>query len=405
MNPHHLPLYYLFNALRRQGWSLGIDDYVTAVKLLETGIIVGNSRIGEETEKRDLEQLCSWLWAKSPQQEEIIYQLCQQIRVNYSVKLPFLDSVTKVPETTKNKDKPQVPQKKEPPLLPPRRLFQSEIEKDYSIPLNQPTGEVAQAVKLTELDDDSQKSHRSFVFLREYFPVTQRQMKQCWRSLRRLVREGKPEELDIEATIHKVSQIGIFTEPVLRPRRTNCSDLILLVDQMGSMVPFHYLSRQLIETAQRGGKLRKTDVYYFHNCPRDYLFQEPSLFEKMSLTDVFANLDNRAVALIISDAGAARHHYDRDRIEQTQTFLKQLRTAVRYCAWLNPMPRDTWEQTSASVIAQFIPMFSLSRNGLNAAISVLRGRSLSSLSLDKKQEALEEIFVSYSKGGDFNDKS
>lgn len=400
MNPHHLPLYYLFNALRRQGWSLGIDDYLTAVKLLETGIIVGNSTIDEQTEKRDLEQLCSWLWAKSPQQEEIIHQLCQRIRVDYSVKLPSLDSGTKVPKTTKTEQKSQVTQKKQPPLLPPRRFSNSEIEKDYSIPLNQPTGEVAQAVKLTELDEDkSQKSPRSFVFLREYFPVTQRQMKQCWRSLRRLVREGKPEELDIEATIHKVSQSGIFTEPVLRPRRTNCSDLILLVDQMGSMVPFHYLSRQLIETAQRGGKLRKTDVYYFHNCPRGYLFQHESLFEKMPLTDVLGNLENRAVALIISDGGAARHHYDRERIEQTQTFIKQLRTTVRYCAWLNPMPRYTWEQTSASVIAQFIPMFSLSRNGLNAAIAVLRGRYLSSSPLNQKQAVSEEIFVSYSKGG------
>lgn len=366
MTNHHLPLYFLFNALRRQGWTLGIDDYLTAVEILKTGIIVGNSQA------KELEQLCSWLWAKSPEQKEIIYQICQQIKNSYQVELPTPEAKTvTIPS--------QPPQKtKIPPLVPPRIFPRQKIEpivKDYTIPLSEDAQEYAIAAKLKDIEEsETSTSSRSFILRREYFPVTPRQMKQSWRSLRRLVREGKPEELDLDATIAKISREGILSEPILQPRRINRADLILFVDQQGSMVPFHLFSRQLVETAQRGGKLRQADVYYFHNCPGSYVFEQPNLFNRKSLTDIWGSLDNRAVVLIVSDAGAAREHYDSQRIEQTQKFIQQLKKAVRYCAWLNPMPAETWQNTSAAVLSQFIPMFSMDRQGLNNAIAILRGR-------------------------------
>jgi len=47
---------------------------------------------------------------------------------------------------------------------------------------------------------------------------------------------------------------------------------------------------------------------------------------------------------------------------------------VRYYAWLNPMPSECWRQTTGEEIARFVPMFEMSPQGMNAAISVLRGR-------------------------------
>ncbi|MEQ9671280.1 hypothetical protein [Coleofasciculus sp. G2-EDA-02] len=37
-------------------------------------------------------------------------------------------------------------------------------------------------------------------------------MKQCWRYLRRPVREGIPTELDVEATVAKVGREGILQD-------------------------------------------------------------------------------------------------------------------------------------------------------------------------------------------------
>lgn len=367
MTDDNLPLYYLYIELRRQGWLLGIDDYLTALQLIKSGVIIGNS-----PEEKELEQLCGWLWAKTPQQQTTIVQLCQKIRQRYSAKLPEkIDQIDQPPPDILSAT-PQT----QPPPLPPRR---QSVTPDYSESFSKPATEVAQGMlqKQDEGDKDFPQIPRSYVFRREYFPVTERQMKQSWRSLRRLVREGKPEEIDIEGSIAKLSKEYVLTELVLRPKRKNRADLIFFVDQQGSMVPFHDLSRQLVETAQRGGKLRRADVYYFGNCPQESLFEQPQLFGKKSLTETLASFDNRAVALIISDGGAARGHKDQDRIEQTRIFLEQLRKSVRYCVWVNPMPEDTWQGTSAAIFEQLIPMYSLSRQGLNAAISVLRGRASS----------------------------
>jgi uncharacterized protein with von Willebrand factor type A (vWA) domain len=199
-------------------------------------------------------------------------------------------------------------------------------------------------------------------------------MKQSWRYLRRPVREGPLEELDVRATVEKVGREGMLLEPVLVPRRSNRAELILLIDQDGSMVPFHSLSRQLVETVQRGGRLRQAGVYYFHDYPDGYLYRDPARLEVQPLPEALATIGERTAVLIVSDAGAARGNFDSERIERTQAFIEQLQQAVRYYAWLNPMPNRRWSDTTAGEIARLLPMFELSRSGLEAAINALRGQ-------------------------------
>ncbi|MEH1859947.1 MAG: hypothetical protein V7L21_18545 [Nostoc sp.] len=208
----------------------------------------------------------------------------------------------------------------------------------------------------------------------EYFPVTRRQMKQSWRYLRRFVRDGPATELDIEATVKQFARQGILLQTVLMPRRVNRAQLLLLIDRDGSMIPFHELSRRLAETAVQGGRLAKADVYYFHNCSDKYIYQDPSCCEAKLLADILANYSYSAGVLIFSDAGAARGGWNQERIDLTQQFLQQLKQRVRYIAWLNPMPKSRWDSTTAGEIASLVPMFELSRQGLQGAISVLRGK-------------------------------
>jgi uncharacterized protein len=209
----------------------------------------------------------------------------------------------------------------------------------------------------------------------DYLPVTQRQMRQSWRRLRQMVREGVSTELDVEATVQQIGRQGLLLNPVLVPRRVNRSELLLLVDQDGSMVPFRGLSMRLVETALRGGQLGETGVVYFHNSPIDYLYADPYYQHAEPTQKIFEQLrPDRSVALIFSDAGAARGGLNPERVELTQSFLRQLKQQVRYVAWLNPMPRSRWENTSAAEIARLVPMFEMSRQGLDGAIHTLRGR-------------------------------
>ncbi|MEO0647328.1 MAG: hypothetical protein AAFZ17_14420, partial [Cyanobacteria bacterium J06650_10] len=211
---------------------------------------------------------------------------------------------------------------------------------------------------------------------REYFPVTSRQMQQSWRYLRRLTREGPPVELDVQATVEQASRSGLLLKPVLRSRRVNRNELLLLVDQEGSMVPFHGLSERLVDTAVNGGRLAQMGVRYFHNCPDDYLYLDPYHQVAESIELALGKLQPEfAGVLIFSDAGAARGGLNRTRLELTVAFLERLQQHVRYIAWLNPTPSHRWTGT-AGEIAKRVPMFELSRQGLDSCIDVLRGKSV-----------------------------
>ena len=224
-----------------------------------------------------------------------------------------------------------------------------------------------------------------FLLSGDYLPITQRQMKRGWRYLSRPVRAGVPTELDIDATIKHISRHGVLLNPVLMPPRVNLASLLMLVDYDGSMTPFHSLTERLVATAQRGGRLGCLGVYYFNNCPApawnypgDYLLYpdiaEPTSVQRVS--DVLSRFASPHLSvLIISDAGAARGGFSSYRIEQTQSFLTVLRQQVRNLAWVNPLPRVRWLGSTAAVIAEQIPMFEADRLGLEAAISLLRGKN------------------------------
>jgi uncharacterized protein len=278
----------------------------------------------------------------------------------------------------------QRPPKPTNPLTPERNSKQS--RKPQRKPKSQVMNiindevQVAQTIRQAGSLEKDVVGDRNYILTHDYFPVTRRQMKQSWRYLRQFVREGVATELDVASTVRHIAQNGMLLDPVLVPPRRNQTELILLIDQDGSMVAFHSLSARLVETASRGGRLGNAGVYYFHNCPIDYLYHDPKHQNAIALKNWEGKLSgSRSVVLIFSDAGAARGSANPARIEATKKFLAELRQQVRYVAWLNPLPKTRWEGTSAEAIAQLTPMFEISRQGLDGAISALRGKGRTGL--------------------------
>ncbi len=362
MKPEELPLLEIFNSLRqRHGLPLGVDEYLVVVRSLQVGFGVDS--------RQELEQLCCTLWAKSNNECRLIRRLFEQMWKQVESRPEDFTS-SALPSPKLEKLETNLPEDLSSELSDEPK---SELEEpaSLSMEMDEPI-QVVQAVRRSSKDRELKRPRYSL--LNDYFPVTKRQMKQSWRYLRRPVREGVATELDMEATVEKMGREGIFLEPVLVPRRTNRTDLVLLIDQEGSMVPFHALSRQLVETAERGGWLRQTSVFYFHDYADEYLYRHPALLNAQPIDEVLAEVGERAVVLIVSDAGAARGNFDAERVKQTQEWMERLQQSVRYTAWLNPMPNESWLHTTAGEISQFVPMFEMSRQGMNGAISVLRGR-------------------------------
>lgn len=381
MKLEQLPLLEIFNSLRqRHGFPLGVEEYLVVLRSLQAGFCLDS--------REELEQLCCTLWAKTPQENRLIHKLFEQMWVQLkdkpktslidnSLQLSKINSPEKIEPkvNTSNENKTDdYPNEKKQTNDTFKSTTNSELEEPSAVTLEDEPVQVVKAVRTQQ--KDSYLAPTRYSLLNDYFPVTKRQMKQSWRCLRRLVREGIPTEFDVEETVAKIGREGILLEPILIPPRVNQTGLVLLIDREGSMVPFHALSQQLLETATRGGKLRQTRVFYFHDYVDEYVYRHPALIDAQHLEEMLAEVGERAVILIISDAGAARENFDKVRIERSQVWIKQLQQSVKYIAWLNPMPRDSWQYTTAGEIAQMLPMFAMSLTGMNAAISVLRGRNI-----------------------------
>lgn len=361
MIAQNLPLLQLFTQLRKADLPLGIDEYQLVIRALQAGFGI--------SDRAALKRLCRTLWVKSADEDRIYdyhfeHLMSRPIENEQAAQLHEASTISPEASTDPSASLPSEP-----------ALHDSPIPATGSEPIVNIEDEVqvAQAV-LQAASKDAEFPFSRYILSDEYFPVTRRQMKQSWRYLRRPVREGPPVELDVENTVIEVSRKGVLLEPVLVPRRINRAELLLIIDHGGSMVPFHILSQRLIETVLRGGRLGKAHIYYFHNCPMDYLYLDTAQQEHEAIDEVFyARYSQQAGALVFSDAGAARGGSNPERIDLTVSFLERLKKQFRYVAWLNPMPRTRWPGTTASRIMQHVPMFDLSRRGLDEAISVLRG--------------------------------
>jgi uncharacterized protein with von Willebrand factor type A (vWA) domain len=388
IDTHNLPLFDLFMSLREKGLALGIDEYHLALRALEAGFGVAD--------RTALERLCRTLWVKSLDEEHLFdYHFQRMI-----ARLPMAQSLGPVvasPYKPQHKpdrsadlaeqqvedasrhdtdigpqpmpSEPQESDSKEPldndDTLPPTGDIAPMASRPPAVEINS-AGSLINRIKELSLAAQVARSERKHRPTDEYFPISRRQLKQSWRYLRCMVRVGPPIELDIESTIEQIGRHGSLIEPVLKPRQINRTEVLLLLDNNGSMVPFHILSRRLIETALRGGRLGKTVIHYFHNCPSEQLHQDTLDHPRYK----------RIVVLIFSDAGAARGNYSPERVDSTAQWFTALRRRARYVAWINPMPHQRWRGTTAEAIARFVPMFTIDRSGIDNAISVLRGHAV-----------------------------
>lgn len=398
-----LPLLELFTKLREAGLPLGIDDYLLVLRALQGGFGV--------SDRTALKRLCQTLWVKSAEDARLFdyhfEQAIAQPESSQNVRLKDIENSLNTLDPRERevlrlryglddgrmKTREEIGQifniTREQTRQIEARALRKLRHSNSSETIPAPTMSTDTPAQSLEIEDevqvakatlqatstDEETPYSRFILAGEYFPVTRRQMKQSWRYLRRPVREGLPVELDVEATVNQIGRQGILLEPILVPLRVNRTELLLLIDQDGSMVPFHALSHRLAETAVRGGRLGKADIYYFHNCPMDYLYHDSYHQEAEAIAQILPRLPQRTAVLVFSDAGAARGGYSEERIELTEKFLTQLKQRVRYIAWLNPMPKKRWLGTTAGEIACLVPMFEMTRRGLQDAIAVLRGRS------------------------------
>jgi uncharacterized protein with von Willebrand factor type A (vWA) domain len=256
-----LLLLEVFHQLRRSGFALGIGELLAALRAID-----GDWGIQRPDAMRQAARL---LWCHSPQDTLEFEEV-------YNAVLAASTRPTKPTAPSKLKTEiPPPPPEKPPVESPPPAGPPTE-------PLDQRTGLVALPVQTPFTPSPGEMGAE----LRAYWPVSRRFMVYTWRYLRRPVKDGPRDVLNVEATVEQTARQGFFLHSIYDRRESNDAHLILMIDQDGSMVPFHRFTRDLVDTACEESTIRQVDVMYFHNVPPPIIFRDPHLTEPLPLEQV-----------------------------------------------------------------------------------------------------------------------
>ncbi|BCM92638.1 hypothetical protein IAD21_04520 [Abditibacteriota bacterium] len=339
----------IFNRLRAADFTLGLGELLAAHQAIEGGW--GSEDIEE------LRQVVALLWCHS--REELL-----RFNIIWDEESPIETAPPSSPITPATAEEDSTLRETE-----QQRASSDAPEKSSS---DAPTNVSSLPVRAPNITTASENR----ADLRAYWPVSRRFMVYTWRYLRRPVPGGPADILDIPTTVQRVTQQGFFLAPIYRQRERNQAHLVLLIDQDGSMMPFHRFTRDLVETVRDESTIGQVDIYYFHNLLTNSVYFDPHLTMRVPWEQALTHISTDTSVLMVSDAGAARGYRDTNRIRKTTEFLSHLRKRTNLLAWLNPMPTERWPGTSAQVIAHLVPMFQMNQDGFSNAIDVVRSGPL-----------------------------
>ena len=222
-----------------------------------------------------------------------------------------------------------------------------------------------------------------------------RNVRLALKRLRHLTREGPSDELDLDETVDETCRNAGEIEFVYRADRRNNVRLLLLMDVGGTMEPYYEPVSRLLTALHEERGLREFKSYYFHNCVYERLGTNADLYVKDAIPtgDILRRFDERWKVLIVGDAAMhpAELMNPRGNINprfESETrgidWLMRIREHFDRCVWLNPDPPSDWDHTrTTKVIGEIFPMYALSLDGIQDAVTSLIGARPSSPGINR----------------------
>jgi uncharacterized protein with von Willebrand factor type A (vWA) domain len=360
----------LFQELRKAGMALTLEQYELLQKAVASGYGLGGWQ--------DIKRVCRLLWVKPCDNYDasIFNRTFDSYIQQHHIKMLVETEKKPLKNTSATKISPNLPQ------IPPRKKGTPSTQ-----PKDETKGEVQVpvAVKTSSISPSFENTRNNFYLNPKDFPIQLQDVQVAWRLLRKAVQTGWDYELDIEATLDRIERQGIFSEVVMRPVRIRRTELLLLIDDSPAMIPFFPVLQPFIQ-AIKEARITPARIYRFTSYPDEYLYHWYHPTQAEPLTNLLPKLHrDRTVALIISDAGAATATYSQERIEGISKFLTALSPCIRQLIWLNPLPSQRWEQTSAWTIDGV----------LNGKMLTYEPASLRTATRENPQESMIQIWQIY----------
>ncbi|MGC8603147.1 MAG: vWA domain-containing protein [Desulfomonilaceae bacterium] len=215
-------------------------------------------------------------------------------------------------------------------------------------------------------------------------PLTQAQMGEALKRLRRMVPVGPKDQINIDDTIRTTTknagEIEIVFDRSLRDRLK----VILMIDNGGwSMDPYVDLVQTLFNYAR--AQFKDVKIFYFHNTIYDFVWEDAQRRYKPQRVQDLATWDKQSRLVIVGDASMAPyelmatdgsiHIEERSGLPSIDR-LGLLSHSFSHSVWLNPTPYRLWSLTrTIGVISSIFPMFELTLDGLDRAVTFLMSRN------------------------------
>jgi uncharacterized protein with von Willebrand factor type A (vWA) domain len=214
-------------------------------------------------------------------------------------------------------------------------------------------------------------------------PLTEFQMGEALKRLRRMIPHGPRDVVNVEKTITETMKNGGEIEIVFDRRLSDRLKVILMIDNGGwSMDPYVGIVHTLFNYAR--SQFNDLKIYYFHNTIYSRVWLDPQRHLRPEALEEFARRDPETRLILVGDAAMAPYelvgangslyvgqkdsHSSRERLE----FLAR---TFRHAAWLNPQPESSWRYTwTIGEIGKSFPMFELTLDGLEKAVQHLMRR-------------------------------
>jgi uncharacterized protein with von Willebrand factor type A (vWA) domain len=217
---------------------------------------------------------------------------------------------------------------------------------------------------------------REFQNLDDGVELGTRNVKLALKRLRRWVREGAADELDLTSTIRSTAEHG-YLDVQTRPERRNAVKLLMFFDVGGSMDDHIRVVEELFSAAR--AEFRHMEYFYFHNCLYEGVWKD-NRRRRVDITatsDLIRTFGSDYRIVFVGDAsmspyevthtGGSVEHWNK---EAGEVWLNRITGHFRKCVWLNPVPEDYWSHTtSISIIRRLMAdrMYPLTLGGLERA--------------------------------------
>ncbi len=214
-------------------------------------------------------------------------------------------------------------------------------------------------------------------------PLTEFQMGEALKRLRRMIPHGPRDVVNVEKTITQTMKSGGEIEIVFDRRLSDRLKVILMIDNGGwSMDPYVEIVQTLFNYAR--SQFKDLKIYYFHNTVYGRVWSDPQRHLKPEAIEEFTRRDPETRLIVVGDAamapyelmGASGSLYIGEKDSRnSEERLQFLARTFRHAAWLNPQPESTWEYTwTIGAIGKIFPMFELTLDGLDKAVQHLMKR-------------------------------